>query len=282
MSINSIIPKPITEYDLRLLRIFVSVVEHGGFSAAEKALGITRSTISVHMSNLETRMKLKLCIRGRGGFSLTEEGQLVYRAVISLFDSLNDFSLMVGTLGKELSGEIVILCADQLDTNKQKKLPIGMPHNLRAVSKKYPLLFKSVGEFLGTGTIQSQKMIYKSLDEHKTFVKKKGFKTFKEYQNYLSKNRNTGFVYNPQRRFKKEWKGWVHFLGTGDPRTYKDQFSFEEARKFVRSLKISYLSDWEQYKKNNELPYGMPRAFYQVFKKNKKWKGWADFLGKKK
>lgn len=122
MSINSIIPKPITEYDLRLLRIFTSVVEHGGFSAAEKALGITRSTISVHMSNLETRMKLKLCLRGRGGFSLTEDGQLVYRAVISLFDSLNDFSLLVGTLGKELSGELVILCADLLDKNRQEKL----------------------------------------------------------------------------------------------------------------------------------------------------------------
>jgi hypothetical protein len=47
---------------------------------------------------------------------------LVYRAVIDLFDSLNDFSLLVGTLGKELSGELVILCADQLDKNKQQKL----------------------------------------------------------------------------------------------------------------------------------------------------------------
>lgn len=119
---NSIIPKPITEYDLRLLRIFTSVVEHGGFAAAEKALGVTRSTISVHMSNLEARMKLKLCLRGRGGFSLTEDGQSVYRAVITLFDSLNDFSLLVGTLGKELSGELVILCADQLDDKKQQKL----------------------------------------------------------------------------------------------------------------------------------------------------------------
>lgn len=119
---TSIIPKPITEYDLRLLRVFISVVEHGGFAAAEKGLGITRSTISVHMSNLETRMKLKLCLRGRGGFSLTEDGQSVYRAVIDLFDSLNDFSLHVGTLGKELSGELVILCADQLDSTKQKKL----------------------------------------------------------------------------------------------------------------------------------------------------------------
>lgn len=119
---SSIIPKPITEYDLRLLKIFISVVEHGGFAAAEKGLGITRSTISVHMSNLETRMKLKLCLRGRGGFSLTEDGQSVYRAVIDLFDSLNEFSLHVGTLGKELSGELVILCADQLDNIKQKKL----------------------------------------------------------------------------------------------------------------------------------------------------------------
>lgn len=122
MDKTSIIPKPVTEYDLRLLRIFVAVVEHGGFAAAETALGITRSTISVHMSNLETRMKLKLCLRGRGGFSLTEEGQAVYRAVIGLFDSLNDFSLLVGTLGKELSGELVILCTDQLDSAKQHKL----------------------------------------------------------------------------------------------------------------------------------------------------------------
>ncbi|MBA6296600.1 LysR family transcriptional regulator [Colwellia sp. MB02u-9] len=122
MSGFSIIPKPITEYDLRLLRIFISVVEHGGFSAAEKALGVTRSTISVHMSNLETRMKLKLCLRGRGGFSLTEDGQAVYRGVIDLFDSLNDFSLLVGTLGKELSGELVILCADKLDNTTERKL----------------------------------------------------------------------------------------------------------------------------------------------------------------
>jgi DNA-binding transcriptional LysR family regulator len=133
---STIIPKTVTEYDLRLLRIFVSVVEHGGFSAAEKSLGITRSTISLHMSNLEARMKLKLCLRGRGGFSLTEEGQLVYRAVINLFDSLNDFSLIVGTIGKELSGEIVILCADQLDKNKQQKLA----HSIEIIHEKAPNL----------------------------------------------------------------------------------------------------------------------------------------------
>jgi len=122
MNKNSIIPKQVTEYDLRLLRIFKAVVENGGFAAAESELGITRSTVSVHMSNLESRMKLKLCLRGRGGFSLTEDGQAVYYAAIELFDSLNDFSLLVNSLGSELSGELVILCADQLDVAKQLKL----------------------------------------------------------------------------------------------------------------------------------------------------------------
>ncbi|WP_065204349.1 LysR family transcriptional regulator [Shewanella woodyi] len=122
MKKHSIIPKAITEYDLRLLRIFRTVVENGGFAASETELGVTRSTISVHMSNLESRMKLKLCSRGRGGFALTEDGQAVYHACIELFDSLNDFSMLVSSLGEELSGELTLLCADQLDNTMQKKL----------------------------------------------------------------------------------------------------------------------------------------------------------------
>ena len=122
MNKSSLIPKPLTEYDLRLLRIFKVVVENGGFAAAENALGVTRSTISTHMSNLEARMKLTLCSRGRGGFALTQEGQAVYHAALTLFESLDDFSLLVSSLGHELSGELVILCADQLSNAYQQKL----------------------------------------------------------------------------------------------------------------------------------------------------------------
>lgn len=122
MKNRSILPKPLSEYDLRLLRIFVAVVEHNGFAAAANTLGVTRSTISIHMSNLESRMKLTLCLRGRGGFSLTEDGQVVYRAVMDLFESFDGFSLVVNSLSQELSGELVILCADQLDNAKQSKL----------------------------------------------------------------------------------------------------------------------------------------------------------------
>lgn len=122
MAQSSLLPKPLMDYDLRLLRIFKTIVECGGFSAAVTDLGISRSTISVHMSNLEARMGLKLCVRGRSGFALTEAGQAVYSELKKLLETMNDFSFFISSLGHELSGELVILCADTLDDDKQQKL----------------------------------------------------------------------------------------------------------------------------------------------------------------
>jgi hypothetical protein len=51
-----------------LLRLFVSVVECGGFSAAQGELGLSQSSISQQMAKLETRLGYRLCSRGKGGF----------------------------------------------------------------------------------------------------------------------------------------------------------------------------------------------------------------------
>ncbi|MEJ2743372.1 MAG: LysR family transcriptional regulator [Gammaproteobacteria bacterium] len=98
MKKSSALPKPVSEYDLRLLRVFRVVVECGGFSAAEQALNISRSTISVHISNLEKRMNVRLARRGRGGFALTEKGKTIYEGALKLFESLNEFAWMVDGL----------------------------------------------------------------------------------------------------------------------------------------------------------------------------------------
>ena len=49
----------VSDFDIRLLRIFRSVVECGGLSAAETVLGIGRSAISQQMSDLEQRLGLR-------------------------------------------------------------------------------------------------------------------------------------------------------------------------------------------------------------------------------
>ncbi|AJQ92364.1 LysR family transcriptional regulator [Gynuella sunshinyii] len=120
---HSGLPKPVSEYDLRLLRIFRVVVECGGFSAAEQVLNISRSTISVHISNLEKRMNVRLARRGRSGFALTEKGKAIYEGSLTLFEALNEFSWLVDSLDEELSGELSILCSDEVALARQLKLP---------------------------------------------------------------------------------------------------------------------------------------------------------------
>ena len=68
----------LSDMDLRLLKVFKSVADCGGMAAAEMELNIGTSTVSRHIKDLETRLGLRLCRRGRGGFALTTEGQLVY------------------------------------------------------------------------------------------------------------------------------------------------------------------------------------------------------------
>ena len=55
----------LSDMDLRLLQVFKSVAECGGMAAAELELNIGTSTVSRHMKDLETRLGLTLCRRGR-------------------------------------------------------------------------------------------------------------------------------------------------------------------------------------------------------------------------
>lgn len=104
--------------ELRLLRVFASVVQHGGFSAAQSALGMTQATISTHMRHLEERLGLRLCSRGRGGFQLSEEGRLVYDAALELFGALEKFQSRIGEAQGELTGNLSFGTVDAMITNR--------------------------------------------------------------------------------------------------------------------------------------------------------------------
>ncbi|MCF5707858.1 LysR family transcriptional regulator [Pseudomonas syringae] len=106
----------VSDFDIRLLRLFKSVVEAGGFSAAESALGIGRSAISQQMSDLEQRLGLRLCQRGRAGFSLTDEGNEVYQSALQLLSALESFRTEVNGLHQHLRGELNIGVTDNLVT----------------------------------------------------------------------------------------------------------------------------------------------------------------------
>src|SRR5579862_9058878 len=66
------------------LRLFWAVAESGGFGAAARALGVSQSTITRRIDELEYRLNARLFVRGPQGVSLTEAGRLAYEPVLSM------------------------------------------------------------------------------------------------------------------------------------------------------------------------------------------------------
>ena len=69
----------IDSHNLNDLMYFSQVVEHGGFSAAERVLGISKSRLSRRLTELEGSLGVRLLQRSTRKLALTEAGQLFYQ-----------------------------------------------------------------------------------------------------------------------------------------------------------------------------------------------------------
>ncbi|CUK17907.1 Cyn operon transcriptional activator [Ruegeria denitrificans] len=106
------LPPSLSKSDVHLLYVFSVVVESRGFSAAQIALNVSASTISRQISDLETRLGIRLCQRGRKGFRLTDKGEIVYSASQNLFASLEHFGEVVAETRGKLVGRLSVAAID--------------------------------------------------------------------------------------------------------------------------------------------------------------------------
>ena len=101
-----------------MLAVFMTVTECGGFAAAQVALNVGQSTISRQIGDLEKRLGMRLCQRGRAGFRLTDKGRTVYEACQHLATALESFRTTVGALRGELVGDLSIAAIDNWATER--------------------------------------------------------------------------------------------------------------------------------------------------------------------
>ncbi len=112
----------LSDVDIRLVRVFITVTECGGFAASELELNIGRSTISKHISDLEMRIGLKLCNRGPSGFSLTQEGSQVLQFARKLLASIDGFQSEIDNIHTHLTGTLRLGVFDQSSTNPNARI----------------------------------------------------------------------------------------------------------------------------------------------------------------
>lgn len=117
--------------DLNDLYYFAAVVDHQGFAAAERALGIPKSRLSRRISQLETDLGVRLLQRSTRRFAVTEVGHNVYRHAQSMLAEAQAAREAVDRLSAEPRGVIRV------------SVPVGvaqqqMPKLLPEFLGKYP------------------------------------------------------------------------------------------------------------------------------------------------
>lgn len=95
------------------------MVNCGGMAAAELELNIGTSTVSRHIKDLETRLGLTLCTRGRAGFALTPEGSRVYEETLRLISSMDLFRSGIDDIHGRLGGKVNLAIFDKTATNPE-------------------------------------------------------------------------------------------------------------------------------------------------------------------
>ena len=71
-------------HDLNDMYLFAKVIEHGGYSAASRALGVATSKLSRRISELERQLGVHLVNRTTRSISLSDTGETFYRHCVAM------------------------------------------------------------------------------------------------------------------------------------------------------------------------------------------------------
>lgn len=97
--------------DLNRVAIFVSVVEHGGFTAAAKALSLPKSSVSRAVALLEQELGARLLRRSTRSIALTEAGRAFHERAADGLASVEEAREAVADLESEIRGSIRVTAA---------------------------------------------------------------------------------------------------------------------------------------------------------------------------
>ena len=113
------------------MAMFVSIVKHQGLAAAGRDLGLSPATMTARLQALEERYGVKLLNRSTRHVSLTDSGELYYKACIDILDNVDEVENLIQNGVKEVKGSLKIVAPK--DIGKQYILPI-----LNEFSELYP------------------------------------------------------------------------------------------------------------------------------------------------
>ncbi|WP_425046098.1 LysR family transcriptional regulator [Primorskyibacter sp. S87] len=99
------------------MEAFASVVDQGGFTSAAKKMGISKSAVSKHVANLETRLGARLLNRSTRRVGPTEIGLAFYDRARRVLNDAGDAEALVRSMQGKPSGRLRISVATDFGVN---------------------------------------------------------------------------------------------------------------------------------------------------------------------
>jgi DNA-binding transcriptional LysR family regulator len=91
------------------VRVFIAVIDHGGFAHAARALHRTQSVISYTIANLEDQLNIALLDRGKRKVTLTEAGKALLADARAVSAKVDGMRARARALGAGLEAELCLV-----------------------------------------------------------------------------------------------------------------------------------------------------------------------------
>ncbi|GHP00814.1 hypothetical protein KSF_108610 [Reticulibacter mediterranei] len=154
------------------------------------------------------------------------------------------------------------------------------PEDIPATPRKaYQTDFVSMGDWLGTHTVASQYKMYRPFQEARAFVHTLELRDEKEWSTYCrSGNKPEDIPATPRKAYQTDFISIGDWLGTHTIATFKRSYRcFQEARDYVRALRLTGNEAWRAYCQSGQKPADIPSHPDRTYQSD--FKGWGDWLG---
>ncbi|HSI54280.1 MAG: LysR family transcriptional regulator [Ramlibacter sp.] len=151
---------------------FCQVVEHGGFTAAARALDRPKSSLSASVSRLEEALGTRLLERTTRSLRLTEAGESLYRDISKPFSQLREVAVDAQAKGAQVHGTLRIaapyefgahhlaaVACGVMAQHPQLKVHIDVEHaRVPLFERHYDIVFTSIEQGLAPSSTVARRV----------------------------------------------------------------------------------------------------------------------------
>jgi DNA-binding transcriptional LysR family regulator len=151
---------------------FCQVVEHGGFTAAARALDRPKSSLSSSVARLEEQLGTRLLERTTRSLRLTEAGEALYRDISKPFSQLRELAVDAMAKGTQVQGTLRIAAPYEfgahhlaevacriMAAHPQLKVNIDVEHSRVALfERNYDIVFSAIEHTFAPSSIVTRKV----------------------------------------------------------------------------------------------------------------------------